>query len=132
MICADTNFIIDILKNKVGATKKLKEVEDEQIAITVITIFELYYGIFKVKGINLQKRISQLQKVINRLVIFPLTHESAILAAKNLGKLSQEGKLISTLDCFIASISISHGCNKLITRNIVHFENIEGLHIIVY
>lgn len=132
MICADTSFIIDVLRGNPEAVKKLKEIEDEQLAITVITSFELYFGIFKVKNINLEKRLSDLQKILSRLIILEMSHKDAVYAAKILGNLSKVGKITSVLDCFIGGISLSHGCKNIITRNKKHFSEIEGLNIITY
>jgi predicted nucleic acid-binding protein len=132
LICADTAFIIDYLRENPEAGKKMEDIEENQLAITVITSFELYFGIFKGKNIKREQRLKDIEKILSRLVIFPMTHESAINAAKILGRLYRIGKPVNTLDCFIGAISLIHGCSKILTRNKRHYENIEGLTIIEY
>lgn len=132
MICADTSFIIDYLREDPRAGEKMKEIEDNQLAITVITSFELYFGIFKGKTVKHEQRLRDIEKIFSRLIILPMTHESAINAAQILGRLYAIGKPINTLDCFIGAISLAHGCSEILTHNKSHYENIEGLTVLGY
>jgi len=41
-------------------------------------------------------------------------------------ELKRKENIIEPFDCAIASIYLTNGVNKMITRNIKHFENIKG------
>ena len=64
--------------------------------------------------------------------IFILGFKEAEKAAKIYNALESKGKLIDANDILIAGIMLSNGINKIITKNVKHFENIEVIEIIPY
>jgi tRNA(fMet)-specific endonuclease VapC len=67
--------------------------------------------------------------LFNSLNVFPFDHASAIKAGAILGKLVRKGMKIDSLDGMIAAIALMHGCNVIVTRNVKHFERIEGIEV---
>jgi predicted nucleic acid-binding protein len=65
--------------------------------------------------------------LFSRLHIFPFDHGSAIKAGAILGELVRKGMEIDSLDGMVAAIALTHGCNVIVTRNVKHFERIEGI-----
>ena len=64
--------------------------------------------------------------------IFPLGYKEAEKAAEIYDLLESKGNLIDDNDILIAGIMLSNGINKIITKNVKHFEKIESLEIIEY
>ncbi|MGM0467506.1 MAG: type II toxin-antitoxin system VapC family toxin [Promethearchaeati archaeon] len=62
----------------------------------------------------------------------PLGIKETMKSSEIYDELSSRGKIIEANDILIASIMLSNGINKIITRNKRHFERIESLEIITY
>ena len=126
----DTTFVIDLIKGRLDAVSKLKEIENSfiQYAITSPTVFELWSGL-----ISLEKSEKEKQKIIslvNEQIIYFLDDKSAEEAGKIDGTLVKKGLEIDAEDCMIAGIAIKNN-QKLVTRD-NHFSRIEGLKIESY
>ncbi len=135
MKCLDSTFLIDLLKNDEGAIKKAEETEKAGLmATTEINVFEIASGIelSKLGDKNKLQRMDQASALINRVHTFPLDRESALRAAKIIGQLKKNGSMIDTLDALVAGISLAHGCDVVVTRNVKHFKNIKGLKVETY
>ena len=128
MKCVDTTFLIDLLRDDEGAVEKAKELDEFEVTITTeINVFELVFGIHRSKSINHKKRLKEAEMLFSRLNIFPFDHASAIKAGAILGELVKKGMEIDSLDGMVAAIALTHGCNVIVTRNVKHFERIEGI-----
>jgi tRNA(fMet)-specific endonuclease VapC len=46
MILCDTNILIEAFKNNPSTTKKLRHIGFQKIALSAITLMELYFGAF--------------------------------------------------------------------------------------
>ena len=130
-LLADTSFIIDVLVGDKSAIEKTREIEDKGITImvSVITLFELYVGI------TLSKKASEEKNRINTVIeSLPLLHfdlESSKEAGKIYGDKIKAGLTIDSEDAMIAGIAkVNHV--KVITRNLKHFQEIDGVTIEKY
>ncbi len=135
MILLDTSACVDYL----NGNKELKNaIEDQEdlIHITSITIYEMNMGFERTRRKISEKRYKQLYKpwleFINNMEIFPLGYKEAERAAKIYDLLESQGERIDDNDILIAGIMLTNGIKKIITRNINHFERIEGINIIKY
>ncbi|MAF51348.1 MAG: PIN domain nuclease [Nanoarchaeota archaeon] len=128
MICIDTDCIIDFLKDKEGAVNFVDSYKDE-IVTTEINVFEVFIGIYT-KDDHLREEESAI-KFFDSIEILRI-HGWGMKAAEILANLIKNGNVIEENDCFIASIILLNGCNKIITRNEKHFSRIEGIEIIKY
>jgi predicted nucleic acid-binding protein len=63
---------------------------------------------------------------------YPFDDKSAEEAGIILGKLVREGITVNALDVFIAAITITNGCESVVTRNKSHFDKIPGLKVETY
>ena len=125
MVVVDTSVVIDHLR-QIGGTsyfrKFEKEFESESLAISIITIQELYAG--KSTGDDGKEGI--LLATISPLSILPYSYEVAELA----GKLIRDAKNpLQFADAAIAATAIVNGY-RLVTLNRKDFEEIEGLELI--
>ncbi len=128
---ADTSFLIDIMKSDIRVIEKAEEIEKKgiTIAVTSISIFELFVGVaLSVKKDQERKKINQ---ILNGLSIISFDEDSAREAGKIYAQKRKNGSTIEIEDSMIAGIC-SRRKEILITRNIKHFSDIEGLRIESY
>lgn len=132
MICLDSSFIIDILKKKPEAIETFHKIKSDFPITTLINIYELVYGIYRIKDKNYEQNIKVLEAFLEEVRIFTLNKNSAFEAAKIGAELSSQGQIIEDLDIMIAGICLSNGCTKIVTKNIKHFSRIKGLKVETY
>ena len=131
MICLDTSFIIDFLKEDKAAVEKYYEVMNNKIFATEINYFEVLYGVFKRKIFSL-KELQITNIFFDSLTTLPLEHNSTYKAAQISGELTKKGLFVELSDTFIAGICLANGCNTIITKNKKHFDRIKGLKVESY
>ncbi len=130
MKCLDSAFLIDLMRNDEGAVRAAREMEGKDLmATTEINVFEIAAGIEQSKLGSPKKRqkMARVNALFNRLHVFPLDREGALRGARIVGELKRKGLPADTLDALVAGISLTHGCDVVVTRNKRHFENVKGL-----
>lgn len=124
MVCLDTDFLIAYLEKNPDALEKLQQLQNIPTCTTMINVFELYKGVYRVK----EKRREELRikEILDSLTLLALDYESAKLA----GQLdaTTRSNSIGESDLLIASIALSNN-QTLITRNKKHFERLQGLEV---
>ena len=135
MILLDTSACIDYLNGN-KELKKIIEDQEDLIHITSLTIYEMNIGFERTKRKISEQRYKQLYKpwleFISSMEIFPLGYKEAERAAVIYDLLESQGQRIDDNDILIAGIMLTNGINVIITKNIHHFEKIEGIDIIKY
>jgi tRNA(fMet)-specific endonuclease VapC len=128
-LIADTTFIIDLANSNSGAHLKLKELKKsgETLAITAVTLFELWQGSGALTGAE-SKLIRDLA---DKALIIHVEPENAKLAGIISSKLKKTGHALEARDCLIAGIVVGGG-DVLLTRNIKDFSKIEGIRLETY
>jgi len=133
MVCFDTSFIIDLLREKKSgdrgpATRKLDElsVGDSIPRTTIITLAELFVGPYRVR--NGASEMEKVERIAGGMEILDLTREAAKRFGYIVADLYQKGTPIGAMDVFISAIVLSNG-ETLITRNTRDFERVEGLKV---
>ena len=128
---ADTSFLIDIMKSDKDAIRKAEEIEKKgnTIAVTSITIFELFIGVSL--SIKQDQERNKINRILNGLSIISFDEDSAREAGKIYAQKRKNGSAIEPEDSMIAGIC-SRRNEILITRNIKHFSDIEGLRVESY
>ena len=123
MVVLDTNIIIDHLrfsaKGETALMSIAKKVAKENLAISVITVQELYEG----KSAKDKQKEDYLLSTITPLKILPYDYEAAQLAGEIARDLEQS---IEFADAAIAATAIVNGA-FLRTLNKKHFQGIVGL-----
>ena len=125
MVCIDTDILIDFLKQKEYAVKKIKELKDINnfLATTSVNSFELFRGVIKSENID---SIKPLNVLFSSLKIYNYNLSSSKKAAEILENLKSKGELLDLADIMIASIAITND-EPLLTNNINHFKRIPEL-----
>ena len=122
----DTDWVIDFLKGKKETIDKLSELYESGLAISVISLSELYEGVYG--SVNTEKHLESLDAFLNGITVLDVNDKMAELFGKERARLRKAGKLIDNFDLMIASTCIYYDLT-LLTNNLKHFERIEGLKI---
>lgn len=123
----DTNICIYIIKNKPEKVKKrLMQIPEGDIALSSITVAELYYGVEK-SSKHEQNMIALLQFLMP-FKIYDFTSKEALIYGKLRTELERKGKLIGAMDLLIGSIAVSNEL-ILVTNNEKEFKRIKSLRI---
>ena len=123
----DTDWTIHYLNGKQSIADRLIALRKEGIAISVISLAEVYEGVYySLDPKNSQEGLSNFLKLVS---ILPDSDEIAKIFGKERGRLRKKGELIDDFDLMIASTAIHHNLT-ILTNNRKHFERVEGLEII--
>lgn len=129
----DSSFLIDLLRDKDEAYKKLDDLKDEiALFTTSINIFEVTRGIYLMKNADKTKKLTELLKLFSSFEVLDLNIDSAIKAAEIDGTLRAQGKDINAADSLIIGIALTNKVDTIITKNRSHFERIDGLKVESY
>ena len=126
IIIADTDVIIDFFSGIDPAASAIEQlIDQDRLALTSITVFELY------AGITGKKRIKQIDDLTTILPVFPLEAQHSLTAVEIYNELKKTGNLIGNQDILIAGICITHDI-PIITRNTAHFSRISRLRMFTF
>jgi predicted nucleic acid-binding protein len=121
MILCDTNILIEFYKNNPDLTAVLRRIGYAEIAISVVTQAELYFGAFdKMELATIRRHLS----LISLLPVNEAISRRFILLMENYS-LSHK---LSIPDALIAATAIEHGL-YLYTLNVRDFRYIEDLQL---
>ncbi len=130
MIGLDTTAIIDFFKENQDLKLVLDGIEDK-LATTIINYQEIMFGL-NPKDDKHKLEKEWYEAFFNNLVILELDTNSAKKASEILWALKEKGNAVGSFDSMIAGILLANGANKIITKNVKHFEQIKGLEVIWY
>jgi tRNA(fMet)-specific endonuclease VapC len=125
----DTDILIDFLRNRQESVEFVTQLEKKKtiLSSTAINAFELYYGAHK--STQSAQTLQATKKLLDRLVLFPLTPRSAERAGHIFAELELKGNPIGLRDTFIAAIALTRRCS-IATKNTVHFKKVKNLTVI--
>jgi tRNA(fMet)-specific endonuclease VapC len=114
-----------------AALEKAKQLEQAGVSISVgaPTIFELYIGVSLSK--SAQKEKSKIISTLSAMTQVPFDQDSAIAAGSIYGERKKSGAIIDPEDAMLAGISKIRN-EPIITRNVRHFSNIDGVKVETY
>lgn len=131
----DTDTLTYLHAGHSRVRQRLQELDDPEVAITVITRIEVLRGRFDfilkaATGADLlkaQRFLARSEDLLEQIVTLPLNEQSAA----EFDRLKVSGRLskIGRADLLIASIALSYRA-ILVTRNIRHFSQVPGLTIV--
>lgn len=122
----DTDWVIDHFNGMAQVTLRLKELEPQGLGLSVISVAELWEGVF----FSRDPRRSQimLEEFLSGVVILGLDEEVCKRFGQLRGSLRKLGKRIGDFDLLIAATALQHSLT-LLTNNQKHFADIAGLQI---
>lgn len=123
---ADTDWLIDALIGLPVAVATLEELSAAGIAISIISVGELYEGAYR--GGDSAVTLTRYREFLSPFPTLTLTEPVMERFAQIRARLRREGALIPDFDLLIASTAVEHDLT-LLTRNRRHFERIPGLRL---
>ena len=133
MILLDTTFLIDLLRKKKNAISKAIELTTrDKLSTTYINIYELLIGIYSIKGIDKEKKLQDVEKLMEKLEVFTLEKESTINSAKIGGDLILKGQVIGDTDNMIIGIALTNGITTIVARDVEHYKKIKEIKVETY
>ncbi len=122
MILCDTNILIEIYRSNAKIIEVVKQIGQENIAVSDVTCAELLYGARD------KKELQIIRKDLNKLTVLPIQSSVSKLAVELVEKYALSHKL-SLPDALIASTAIIHNI-ELYTLNIKDFRFLEDVKLI--
>ena len=123
----DTNICIYIIKKKPESVIKLfSKLKPGDVAISAITIAELYFGIAKSSKPN--ENTIALQEFLQPLVTLDFNSDDSVFYGQIRAELEANGQMIGAMDLLIASIALSRRLT-LVTNNEKEFSRIKNLKV---
>ena len=123
----DTYWIIHYLNGNRNIVSKLRSLENEGLTVSVISIAELYEGIYYSTNPDGNKRA--VDDLLSGVSILAVEDEICRLFGKERGRLRQAKKMIGDFDLLIASSCLCYNLT-LFTNNRRHYEMVGGLKIL--
>jgi len=122
----DTDWIIHYLNGHEEIVEKLKSLRREGLCISVISLAELYEGIYY--STSPAGNEEALNDFLNGVSILGVEEEICKIFGRERGMLRHEKKVIGDFDLLIASTCLYHNLT-LLSNNRKHYEMVQGLSI---
>ena len=123
---ADTDWVVHALHGNRAVIRRLDELADEGIGISIVSIAELYQGVFY--STDPQGNELRLLEFLGGYDVVQIDDDICREFALARGKLKAAGTLIGDLDVLIGCTALRHGLT-LLSNNRRHFQRLEGLSI---
>ena len=122
----DTDTVIYYLKGRESVKQKIVDAGLNELSISIITLFELYYGAYNSK--NVQENIKRIEKLKNTITVLEIDDSMFHQFGKTKSVLRKSGRKIGDFDLIIGITSLSKRL-ILVTNNTKHFQRIDGINI---
>jgi tRNA(fMet)-specific endonuclease VapC len=122
----DSDWLIDAATGRARAQQILARLSDEELAVSIVGVAEVYEGAFGTPGPLLA--LTGLRDFLADFVIVPLTDPIVERFAQLRAALRRQGQMIPDMDLLIAATALEENLT-LLTRNMRHFARIPELRI---
>lgn len=122
----DTDWIIDHFNGVANRTRRLQELHQHGLAVSIISTAELWEGVYFSR--DPARSQTQLERFLEGVVVIGLDEEICRRFGRLRGELRNRGELVSDFDLLIAATALAHNLT-LLTNNRRHFERIQDLRI---
>jgi tRNA(fMet)-specific endonuclease VapC len=121
----DTRVVSDFIKGEPGTQARLKQTPPTDIAVSVITVMELRYGLL-INPQRAQKIEPAIASFLSSVTILPFSNAEAEQAAQIRAVLKSQGQPIGAYDGLIAATALQHNL-LMITANQREFDRVPRL-----
>ncbi len=125
MILLDTDVCIHLLRGNRNVIKNRRNYPDE-VAISFMTVAELYYGVEK--SANPRKNKTVLEQFLLTVRIFHSNRKITSRFGQLKADLENSGTPLADADLLIAATALETS-NLLVTGNIKHYQRIDNLNL---
>jgi tRNA(fMet)-specific endonuclease VapC len=123
----DTCVISDFIKGEPGTQTRLKQTPATKIAVSTITVMELYYGL-SLNPQRAQKIESTIDILLSSVTVLPFTANEAKQSARIRSALKSKGQPIGPYDVLLAATALQQQL-IMVTANSREFKRVSGLQI---
>jgi tRNA(fMet)-specific endonuclease VapC len=123
----DTDWVIDHLNHIERVTRRLEELAPEGLALSIISLAELYEGVYSSRD-PVESETALQQFLSPELSVLGIDEETCKTFGKERGRLRAAGLMIGDCDLLIGATALRHSLT-LLTNNRRHFDRIGGLRI---
>jgi len=120
----DTDACIGVLRQKPGMVEKLSRLAPADVAVSMVTVYELFCGVEKAADPAKERR--KVERFISTISELPLERDAAQTAAQVRAELERQGTVIGPYDLLIAGQALA-GNLTLVTGNLAEFRRVPGL-----
>jgi tRNA(fMet)-specific endonuclease VapC len=125
MILLDTDVCIELLRGN-GSVIEKRKTSEQEIAISFMTMAELYYGAYK--SANSPKNLGLVEEFLLSVRVLQTNQEIMRQFGELKANLELGGKGLADADLLIAATCLQT-CDFLVTGNIKHYQRIENLRL---
>lgn len=122
----DTSQIVYYLRQEQHVVDALESRKQEGLAVSVVSVAELYEGVFRASDSQEAERV--LQDFLSEVAILEVDEGVARVFGQERARLRQAGTPISDLDLLIAATALHYGLTVLTSDRA--FERVENLNAI--
>ena len=122
----DTDWAIHYLNGHPQIVKKLDELKEQGLALSVISLAELYEGVYYSTDPDGNEK--DLNDFLRGVAIIGIDEKTCKEFARERGRLRAAGKIIGDFDLLIGTTALQHNLT-LLTNNRRHFEAVDRLPI---
>jgi tRNA(fMet)-specific endonuclease VapC len=122
----DTNQIVYYLRQEQRVVDELQSRKQEGLAVSVISVAELYEGIFR--AIDPEAAEQVLRNFLSEVTVLPVDEEIGRVFGQERARLRQVGLIMSDLDLLIAATAL-HNDLTLLTADQA-FDRVQDLNVI--
>lgn len=122
----DTDWAIHYLNDHPGVIQRLGELQDDGLALSIISLAELDEGVCYSRDPEGDERA--LQDFLRGVTVLGIDEAICQIFGRERGRLCAAGMLVGDFDLLIGATALRHNLT-LLTNNRRHFERIEGLRI---
>ena len=123
----DTDWVVHCLHGVERVTARLDQLAPEGVGLSVVSMAELYQGVFFSKDPRGNERA--LQEFLAGIRVIQVDDEVCRIFAQERGRLRAAGTPIGDFDLLIGATALRHGLT-LLSNNRRHFERVQGLSIL--
>jgi tRNA(fMet)-specific endonuclease VapC len=120
----DTDWVIHYLNGHPGIVRRLDELKERGLALSVVSLAEIYEGIYY--STDPQGNEADLNDFLRGLVVIGIDEETCRVFGRERGRLRASQRTIGDLDLLIGCTALQHDLT-LLTNNRRHYELIEAL-----
>ena len=123
----DTDWIIDHLSGVERVSRKILELDQAGLAVSIVSLAELYEGVHFAR--DPVKSLDAFRRFRNGMKVISLDEDICSWFGQERGRLRRIGRIVGDFDLLIGGTAIRHGL-ILCTNNRRHFEMIDDLRLL--
>lgn len=127
----DTDVLIYLMQGEDRTEQRVRSLEDDDVSLGIssVTLYELHHSIERVSDPDDRRR--EIDWVLGTRETYPADATVMKKAGRIDGRLASDGRAIGMADTIIGATALVHE-RAVLTRNVEHFERIDGLETETY